>query len=478
MLSLTIDDKRVEASEGTTILEAAKSAGIEIPHFCYHPLLSIDGNCRMCAVEVDGVDAPVISCKEAVREGMIVRTQSRMAVEARTSALEFILANHPLDCPICDRAGECTLQDYYFKYSRKPSRMVEEKIKKSKVVDAGPHIVLDAERCIGCTRCIRFCEEIVGRHEIGLIGRGATQEIASSGKLANDYSLCTVDLCPVGALTSKDFRFAKRAWFLESSPSVCTGCATGCNTWIDHAAGVPHRVRPRNNDDVNGPWMCDYGRMTYKRLTSSDRLLRPTDCRWDEAVRRIAGWVEGTDPDRIAGVLSAHATLEENAALYTLLREAIGTPHVFMSRTDDDPSFADRLLRNEDVNPNVRGALMFTKERLPGKANFDMCFVLGPLTDDEIKNLSESGTKRIVLMATHRPKPGWTEIALPIAAIEEQEGTLINKDGLAQRIVEAYPPPGEAKPGWMIAEDIAQAMDKPMNIMSAGDALKLAKKYG
>lgn len=486
MISLTIDEKRVETAEGTTILEAAKSAGIEIPHFCYHPQLSIDGNCRMCAVEVEGMDAPVISCKEVAREGMIVWTRSKMAVDAQRSVLEFILANHPLDCPVCDCAGECTLQDYYFKYSRQPSRMGEEKTKKSKVVDAGPHIVLDAERCIGCTRCIRFCEEITGNHEIGIAGRGATQEITAPGTLANEYSLCTVDLCPVGALTSKDFRFAKRAWLLTSSPSVCTGCATGCNIWIDHADGIPYRMRPRQNDAVNGPWMCDYGRMTYRRLVDGGRILRPTvrtddgasEISEDDAIRRIALWIEGAQPDRIAGILSAHATLEENAAFCTLLNEAIGTPHVFMSCTDDDPSFSDRLLRNSDMNPNTRGVHTFTEARLPEGASFDLCFVLASITDEEIERLVEGGTTRIVLMATHGPSGRWAEMVLPLAAIEEQEGTLINKDGLLQHLSEAYPPPGEAKPGWSIAEDISQAMDKPMNIMSSKDALELVKKYG
>lgn len=459
MISLTIDGVAIRVPGGTTILEAARSIGIEIPNFCYHPKLSIDGNCRICSVEVEGIPQPVISCRENVSEGMVVHTQSNMAVQTRKAVLEFILINHPLDCPVCDCAGECDLQDYYFDHSLEPSRFVESKIKKPKLVDAGSYIILDAERCVSCTRCIRFCEEIVGVHQIGLMERGGQQEITSPGTLTNKYSLCTVDICPVGALLSKDFRFKKRVWFLKSSPSICTGCATGCNTWIDHEGDTTYRIRPRENEEVNGPWMCDDGRMTYKRLISENRLLEPSD----DALKLVAEKLRDIPPERIAGVLSAQATLEENDAFNKLFKEAIGTKHVFVGGKKDNSNFADNFLRDADQNPNTNGAQLFSKKPLNLESNFDAYIILGEIASEALKQIVSKNPNLIVLVTSHQsPVTDDDLVLIPLAPPEEQEGTLINRQGLRQKIQPAYPSRGESKPGWKIAADIAQSLGKPI----------------
>jgi len=470
-VSLKIDGITVTVPEGTTILNAAKSAGIDIPHFCYHPKLSIAGNCRICAVEVQGMKNPAISCRETVKDGMTVYTQSRMAIDARRSTLEFILINHPLDCPICDCSGECDLQDYYFDYSLQPSRFNEEKIHKPKVIDAGINIVLDAERCVSCTLCIRFCEEIVGKHEIGLMERGGYQEITARGTLNNKYSLCTVDICPVGALLSKDFRFKKRVWLLKSVPAVCTGCATGCNTWIDYKDDVVYRIRPRDNDKVNGPWMCDDGRMTYKKLGSEDRALKPIisengelkEADWDHALNKISSTLKGISADKTAGVLSAQATLEENEAFNQLFRGRLKTNNIFMYGKIEDPDFADNFLRDRDQNPNTAGVRQFTELRFDPKSKHETYFILGDLAAEDFKQIVNNKPKHIIIASSStlnlfRFGNDTDIIMLPLAPVEEQDGTLINRQGITQKTCAAYPPCGESKTGWEIANLIAKSL--------------------
>ena len=276
MAKIIINGKIIVVKDGITILEAAKEAGIEIPHFCYHPCLSISGNCRICAVEIKGRQEPVISCKEIVSDGMNISTDSELIQKHRQSVLEFILINHPLDCPVCDKAGECKLQNYYFDYSLKQSRFKEQKVNKPKMLKVGQHIIMDAERCIECSRCIRFCKEITKTNELSFEERSDRTRISifPGNELNNQYSLCTVDLCPVGALTSIDFRFKKRVWFLKTDSSICNGCATGCNIYVDHHDNIIYRWRPRENNAVNKTWMCDYGSLTcnIKRISNVEYL--------------------------------------------------------------------------------------------------------------------------------------------------------------------------------------------------------------
>lgn len=483
-ISLTIDGKAVTVKEGTTILEAAKLLQIEIPHLCYHPSLSIAGNCRVCTVEVEGINNPVISCKEIAKEGMVVKTDSDLAKNARKSALEFLLINHPLDCPICDCSGECLLQDYYFKYSKQPSRFSEDKITKTKRIDAGEKVFLDAERCISCTKCIRFCEEIIGKHEIGIVDRGGTQQIHANKTLNNDYSLCTVDICPVGALTSKDFRFKKRVWFLKEHPSICTGCSTGCNIWIDHEDGVPYRIRPRTNLNVNNEWMCDYGRATYKKLIDENRVLAPfilendnqKSISWNDAMHSLASKLSDFIGGNIAGIAASEITIEEAASFKCLLKEAIDTEHIFISEIDFDESFADNILKNRNKNANSKGVKLFFLNKLTDNDKFDAYIILGNISESDMKIIRGANPKLVVLISSQF-KTNFSEFNLPRLYAEEQQGTMINEKGILQKTSSGYPARGNLKTGWQICEEISQALDKPMSITTSHDAFDLAKKY-
>lgn len=450
MPTLTIDGIKIEAKDGATILEAAGVNGIFIPHFCYHKNLSIAGNCRMCAVEIKGNAKPVISCKETVRDGIEVFTNSAMVAEARQSALEFILINHPLDCPICDKAGECILQNYYQKYSLKPSRFMEKKVKKPKAVKAGHYITLDAERCVECARCVRFCNEITKTSELTISERGDSSEIGvfPQHELNNPYSLCTVDLCPVGALTSTDFRFKKRVWFLKSAPSVCDGCATGCNIFIDHSDGVVYRYRPRGEGALNGEWLCDYGRLSYKKINSEERVLYPrisingelVSVGIEEALSKVKELVGELKQDEIAGILSAKATVEENEALARFLGDVIKTPNIYWSGSDTDPSFSDDILRNADKNPNTRGVVKFTNKRLEDEPTAKGYFILNEVTQNELMKIVSSRPKWIVLLASHHNGARFPDVILPKVTFAEQSGTFINKDGLEQKFEKAIEP--------------------------------------
>ena len=284
--------------KGTRLIEACEQAGSYVPRYCYHKKLSSPGNCRMCLIEMGlpkmgpdrtpelGADGkpiinwmprPQISCAQDVTEGMGVRTDSPLAQECRKGVMEFLLINHPLDCPICDQAGECRLQEFSVEYGTSESRFLENKVKKPKNIELGPRVTLDDERCILCSRCIRFCQEIAHDDVLGFVDRGSHSVLtAHPGKrLENNYSLNTVDICPVGALTSSDFRFQMRVWFLKETKSFCTSCATGCNTIIGTREDVIYRQTPRENNAVNSSWMCDYGRLNFGYLQSEQRLLQP-----------------------------------------------------------------------------------------------------------------------------------------------------------------------------------------------------------
>ena len=298
MVNVQINGVWHEFPKGTRLIEACEQAGSYVPRYCYHKKLSSPGNCRMCLIEMgmprmgpdrkpalgdDGkpeinwMPRPQICCATDVSEGLGVRTNSPLVEECRRGVMEFLLINHPLDCPICDQAGECRLQEFSVEYGRQDSRFLENKVKKPKNVELGPRVTLDDERCILCSRCIRFSKEIAQDDVLGFIDRGSyTTLTAHPGRrLENNYSLNTVDICPVGALTSSDFRFKMRVWFLKETKSFCTSCATGCNTIIGARENVIYRQTPRENDAVNSCWMCDYGRLNFDYLQSERRLLKP-----------------------------------------------------------------------------------------------------------------------------------------------------------------------------------------------------------
>src|SRR6201996_5748633 len=335
LLNVQVDGVWMQFPKGLNAVEVARRVGKFIPHYCYHPKLSIPGNCRMCLIEVgmpkldaqrkpvladDGkpevgwMPRPQIGCATQISEGMGIRTESPLVDECRKGVMEFLLINHPLDCPICDQAGECKLQEYSVQYGNAGSRFVEEKVKKPKRVDIGERIVLDDERCVMCSRCIRFSNEMVHDDVLGFTQRGShtTLAVHPGKRFDNNYSLNTVDICPVGALTSKDFRFQMRVWFLKETKSICTGCATGCNTIIGSRENTVHRQTPRENEEVNSEWMCDQGRLGFHYIHGKERLIEPVakvghsklPTPWTEIIPRLAGELKELQPSQIAIVAS------------------------------------------------------------------------------------------------------------------------------------------------------------------------------
>lgn len=469
MITLTIDNQRVEVAPGTTVLQAAEKLGIHIPRFCYHKCLSIAGNCRLCLVEIEGTTNPVISCKEPVREGMVVHTTSELARAARADTLEFVLRNHPLDCPVCDQSGECDLQDYFFEHSLRPSRLADPKVNKPKAQRIGPRVILDAERCVECTRCVRFCEEIAGVHEIGLFERGdhSTIGVVEGKELANPYSLMTVDLCPVGALTSIDFRFRKRVWLLTSAPSICLGCATGCNVWMDHEGGVVYRFRPRENMRVNRCLLCDAGRMTRHMLLAENRRVVPEIRRggerasvdWPEALGFVAGLVRSGQASEIVGVLSAQASVEENEALAALCRGVFKAARLAWSGLDPEPAFADGILRDADRNPNATGVQRIAKDRLHDVKPGAGVVVLDGLGAADLKQVVDAHPAWVVLIAAQGTgEVNWADAILPRPTHAEAGGTYVNSKGIEQRVEPFLKPLAGMKTMMEIAEELAKAI--------------------
>jgi NADH-quinone oxidoreductase subunit G len=304
MPKFTIDGKQLEVPAGTTVIQAALAAGIHVPHFCWHPDLPVDGNCRMCLVEIEKMPKLQIACNTQVTDGMVVRTNSEKAAQAHRTTLEFLLVNHPIDCPVCDQAGECYLQDQYMEVGLHDSKVeIEEKVKKRKVVDLGP-IMLDAERCVLCSRCLRYEGTVTGTNSFQFVNRGNVTQIATfeNRPIEHEYAGNLADVCPVGALLSRDFRFKMRVWFLKESESVCPGCSTGCNIYVDQRDDEAQRLRPRRNVEVNKSWMCDPGRALYKQIAVTSRVTGARLKRassWEgtslaAALDEIGSWVQGS----------------------------------------------------------------------------------------------------------------------------------------------------------------------------------------
>ena len=459
-VTLTIDGKSVSVPKGTNVLEAARTLGIDISAFCYHPGLSIVAQCRQCLVAVEKNPKLQPSCQQVVAEGMVVHTTDPQSTLARQQQLEFTLLNHPIDCPICDKAGECTLQKLYFDHDNRDSRVDVPKVQKAKVVDVGPHIVLDQERCILCSRCIRTCDEVAGEHQLEFAFRSDHEVLttAPGEQLDNPYSLNTVDVCPVGALTAKDFRFTMRAWELEATPSVCNGCATGCNVEIHHKHGRAWRLVPRHNPDVNKYWMCDEGRYTYHDLREQ-RIAAPLvdglPSSWDRAIAsavlRIGSYVK--EPQQIAVVLSALCSNEDNFALAKLAKEwKVG--QVYLSGKPSVPSRADGKLRVADVNPNTSGVKAIAAGLKLGALplppllppSIKAMVVLGDVLALDTAKLKEL---ELISIAAHERGPvQHAKVVFPIADWAEIAGTVTNIAGRVQRMHAAFGPPGQAIAGW------------------------------
>jgi len=487
---LTIDGQEIEFEPGTTVLQAALSRGREIPHYCYHPALSISGNCRMCLVEVEKAPKLVIGCATVATDGMVVHTDSDKVKTARAAMMEFFLINHPLDCPICDQAGECKLQEYSAEHGTGVSRSVEPRLELDKAIDLGPHVVLDQERCIQCSRCIRFCDEVAGTGELGFFRRGERTVIGTvpGRPLANPYSGNVVDICPVGALTLKEFRFKTRVWYLKNTPSVCVACTRGCNVMIGvgqqqiqmttqgQLDDSVKRLTPRFNAEVNGYWMCDEGRLSYQRLYAAPRILRAespdgTRTDWDSAVRKMAATLKQSGKGRVAAVLSPRLTAEDLFA-WKAFFAAVGDVRLGVRKLVRGRD--DALLIRADKGGNSQSAAWIFgnvggEEKLleaAGRGEVDTLIVLGdPL--DPADNLTLPAVTRgrinsVVFVGPFRAGAAeGANVVLPTAAWSEQDGTVVNFEGRIQRVRRAHLPRGEGRPGWKVAAEVAAAGELP-----------------
>jgi NADH-quinone oxidoreductase subunit G len=480
MPKLTVNGKDVEVPAGTNLIEAARAVGVEVPHYCYHPGLSIAGQCRLCMVDIEKTPRPTIACNTVAAEGMVVQTETDRVRETRKSIMEFHLINHPLDCPVCDQAGECWLQIYYMQHGLYDPRMTDEKVHKPKAVPLGPHVILDAERCILCSRCVRFCDEITGTGELGIFERGDQSEIGlfPGQELDNKYSANVVDICPVGALTDRDFRFQVRVWYLDTAKSICPGCARGCNIEVHVNRRRPHhaegrrvaRLKPRFNADVNKWWICDAGRYGFGFVDTPDRLLAPArrqggasrDATWDEAIGAVAGAFRGLSPEQIGVIASPKMSNEDLFALRRLL-DLRGVRQVASQVPPRAPGDEDKFLIRADKNPNSRGAELMG---LGGDARA----VLEAARARQIKLLWIFGhdlmasalPEREVLEALRAVETvvftgsnaNWTSAhahwVLPAAAWVEREGTYTNFEGRVQRFRLAVEPLGQALAEWEI----------------------------
>ena len=463
MLNCTINGHPMQVKEGATLMEAFHQLNKKIAYYCWHPGLSVAGVCRLCMVEIKGQPKLQIACNTPITEGMVATNQSEQVKEAVQWGLEFHLINHPLDCPICDQAGECGLQEHYMEYGKYRPHMAENKVKKRKVVDLGPRVVLDTERCILCTRCVRFTDEVSKTHELGIFQRGDLSEIGTfeNKPLDNNYALNTVDICPVGALTAKDFRFQQRVWYLKKAESLCTGCSTGCNTWVYFNKEGLFRFRPRYNKDVNGYWMCDVGREIYKFINRDSRLLLAREhsffppqgkeketkslkvtakakksipsatsiapiiqaqASWKElsageAMKKlnpfIEEWVKKEGAESMALVLTPQYTQEELESFTdTFISHLKGKPRCIFHWQNTPRDFKktsdfDGLLYRGDANPNTFGLKLLMKEKnLQG-------------TWKELEQRLEKGSVKLLLVLAPENQGAYTDLSQKLLCFQK-----------------------------------------------------------
>ena len=506
MLNVQVEGEWKQFPKGTRLIEACMKSGHFIPHYCYHPKLSSPGNCRMCLVELGmpkmtperklvlGADGrpeiswsprPAISCATEISEGMAVRTSSPLVEECRKGVMEFLLINHPLDCPICDQAGECRLQEFSVEYGKGESRFLEEKVKKPKRVDIGPRIVLDDERCIMCSRCVRFMQEVAKDDVLGFVNRGGhtTLTVYPGRLLDNNYSLNTVDICPVGALTSKDFRFSMRVWFLRETKSIDVNCGTGTNILIGSRENIIHRITPRENDFVNSCWMPDNHRLNFHYVNSKDRLTEAVikgdqpPASWPKAIKAAAEQLK-SNPKATAMIASARMTNEE----LFLARRLAMTLSIELFDVLLRHQRGDGFLISEDGNPNTMGA------KLIGVATGKLQEIASGVSNGTIKSLlvlgedaldcgvSETDLKKLDSLVVTAILPDRTTasatVLLPAASWAEKRGSMINVKGRLQRLNQAISPPGEARDDWEILRDLIQAVDGSNGIYTIDELFK------
>ncbi len=480
MVTINIDGKDFEVPDGMNLVDACESVGVEVPHYCYHPHLTVSGNCRMCLVEmgtpmrdratgdpimddetgkqkIGWMPKPAIACASKAANGVHIKTKSELTESCREGVMEFLLVNHPLDCPICDQAGECRLQEFATDYGRGFSRYAEEKNVKPKRTVLGPRVVLDDERCILCSRCVRFCAEIDEKPVLGFAERGSHSYLTCypGTQLDSNYSLNTVDICPVGALTSTDFRFKMRVWFLKPTKSICTESSAGVNTEVWSREGKLYRVTPRRNDEVNDTWMTDSGRALYKLVDREDRMQRfridGQVCSLGNAVLRARELIQ-LGP--VAYVASGHLSVEEQTMLRKLVEKEPGAV-TFVSHCEQ----GDGRLISNDRTPNVRGGLVTGLIRELPVA--DLHKLRAQLEAGEIKTVVSYGEDlisagippellkkaNVIYLGTHRNATAdVARVLLPTLTVFEKSGTFINQQFRLQKFHQAIPGPAGLMP--------------------------------
>ncbi len=429
-----VDDKSYVVEEGSLLIDLLIKNNLKVPYFCYHEALGADGNCRMCMVEIEGQKRPQIACDTFVKEGMVVRTKGENIESVRQNILELELINHPVDCPVCDQAGECKLQDYYMDYGLYDSHIDQsEKVHFRKHIDLGGNVMLDQERCVLCARCTRFTSNITKTNELGIVGRGDHARVSTmpGKKLDNPYAMNVVDLCPVGALTSKDFRFKQRVWFLTSTPSVCHGCAKGCNIYIDHnhekyKDEKIYRFRPRENREVNGFFICDEGRLSYKELEENrqlDMLLDGKVCGEDEALDAYHRQIESADGDIV--ILADANLYSEELEMIQSYAEKLAAKLYAPVESYIDEDFADEWLKSAQRAANAKAIekLGIDSSAPVGKARL--------LINFNHPDAAGMEAEYSISFQTHMAEDS-ANLVLPLAAFSESSGTLINEDGIEQ----------------------------------------------
>ncbi|MDX1674828.1 MAG: 2Fe-2S iron-sulfur cluster-binding protein [Longimicrobiales bacterium] len=526
-VSCTIDGREVTVPKGARIIEACEQLGIGIVHYCYHPALSAPAMCRMCLVEVEGAPKLQPACVTPVQDGSVIRTDTEDAEEARKGVLEFYLVNHPLDCPICDASGECKLQDYVFQEGRAHGRSVEAKAVLGQD-DFGGDVIYDGDRCIMCTRCTRFMREVADDERLCVVQRGSRSVIDTffeEGLDGSPFASNVIDICPVGALLSKDFLHKARAWDLDRTPSVCPNCSQGCNITLDTRDNLVQRLKPRHNPDVNSYWMCDYGRYRYEWMnrgavavpkakgssaevaegnrgavtlgggSAGTRLEAPMVRRdgvlesatWKEAVTALVERLGALDGG-ISVVGSPYHGNEGNGLLKRLQAVLGGDKALYRSpRAEDEvtlPGF-EKLTRRRDLSANGRGLETLGFARVgaddgsggltdPGTA----LVVLGDPLVDQDPGFGDGAELVVYLGTVESPALTSADFVLPITSYAEQEGTFTNFEGRVQRFWPALNAPPMARPAWQVLGVVLAGLDDGAAPASAGDAfLRIAELY-
>lgn len=429
-MKIFVNDFPIECSEEELLIDVLINNDIEIPRFCYHEDLGADGNCRMCMVEIKGAKRPQIACDTFVREGLEVYTKTKNITEVKRSILELELLNHPVDCPICDQAGECKLQDYYMDYGLYESHLHTPKTKKGKNIDLGSNVILDQERCVLCTRCVRFTTNITKTGELGVVGRGDSAKIAVAPgrELDNPYAMNVVQLCPVGALTSKDFRFKQRVWFLDTAKSICHGCSRGCNIYIDYnetkyTDEKVYRFRSRRNPQVNHSFLCDYGRLSYKELNE----------KIDAKVSTVDELKELLKEDKKVALVSPSFSMQQLEAVKEFCKryeiELFSLAYI-------DNEFGDEFLRTNDRSANLSGVkkLNIPTESDAFEAALSGADIIINFDHKMLKN-TDLNNKRVVHFTTTNVRTPYEHLFI-MANFAHENGTLVNCDGFIQ---EFYP---------------------------------------